>query len=423
LDLSLPRGVGDVEPDEYELHAKVRAAFEEVAKVYNFKLMEPASLEHIATLRAKSGEEIDKEIYAFKDKGGRDIGLRFDLTVGITRYVCSRKDLRLPVKLGSSGGIWRYDEPQYGRYRWSHQWDLEIFGPPSVESDAEVIDASSAILRRVGLSNVTVRVGDRRLVEEFIRARIGITDQERLVDLMRALDKVEKKTVQELRTEYAAKGFEKSQLDSLMEFGRLRGKPAEVLAKASEQRLASARELEALLDMLNSRGLKNVEYNMSIVRGIDYYSGIVFEAVDNKNPRLGSLFGGGRYDTLPKLFGRPDLSATGAAGGLERMVLSLSGQRGEPGLLVYVALAGQGANAEALRVQKELRENGIPSEAALQPRALSKQLEDASRLGASWAVIVGERELASKSVTLRDMRSRKEELLPLPGAIRRIKQS
>jgi histidyl-tRNA synthetase len=423
VELSLPRGVDDVEPDEYDLYAKVRTAFEEVARVYNFRLMEPASLEHIATLRAKSGEEIDKEIYAFKDKGGRDIGLRFDLTVGITRYVCSRKDLRLPVKLGASGGIWRYDEPQYGRYRWSHQWDLEIYGPPSVEADAEVIDASSAILKLVGLSNVTIKVGDRRLVEEFIRTRIGITEEKRLVDLMRALDKVEKKTVQELGTEYAAKGFERSQLDSLMEFGRLRGKPSDILSKASELRLAAARELEALLDMLDSRGLKNVEYNMSVVRGIDYYSGIVFEAVDNKNPRLGSLFGGGRYDTLPRLFGRPDLSATGAAGGMERMVLSLSGQRGEPGLLVYVALAGKGAQAQVLRVQKELRENGIPSEAALQPKALSRQLQDASRLGASWTVIVGEKELASKSVTLRDMKSRKEMLLPLPEAIRRMKQS
>ena len=118
-----------------------------MARIYNFKVMEPASIEHLATLRAKSGEEIDGEIYAFKDKGGRDVGLRFDLTVGMTRYVCSRKDLKHPAKLAAFGGMWRYDEPQYARFRWAHQWDLEIFGPPSVDSDAEVIDASTAILK------------------------------------------------------------------------------------------------------------------------------------------------------------------------------------------------------------------------------------------------------------------------------------
>ena len=111
----------DIEPEEYSRHARVRSAFEDVARLYNFQVMEPAALEHLSILRAKSGEDVDKEIYAFKDKGGRDVGLRFDLTVGITRYVCSRRDLRLPAKIASFGGMWRYDEPQYGRYRWSHQ--------------------------------------------------------------------------------------------------------------------------------------------------------------------------------------------------------------------------------------------------------------------------------------------------------------
>ena len=270
--------------------------------------MEPASLEHLATLRAKSGEAVDKEIYAFKDKADRDVGLRFDLTVGITRYVCCRKDLKLPAKLAASGGIWRYDEPQYGRYRWSHQWDLEVFGPPSVDADAEVIDAGAAILRRLGLTDTTVKVGDRRVVEEYIRKTLKISDDERVVELMRALDKVEKKTPAELRGEYTAKGFAGTQVEMLLEFGRLKGSPDHVLARAAELRLGSAEELTALADLLDARGVKNVEYNMSIVRGIDYYTGIVFEASDNRNPRLGSLFGGGRYDALPKIFGRPELS-------------------------------------------------------------------------------------------------------------------
>lgn len=420
MDLSLPRGVSDIEPERFELQARVRTAFEDVCRLYNFQVMEPASLEHLGTLRVKSGQEIDKEIYAFKDKGGRDVGLRFDLTVGITRYVCSRKDLRLPAKLAAFGGIWRYDEPQYGRYRWAHQWDLEVYGPPSVDADAEVIDASSAILKHAGLTDTTVKVGDRRVVEEFIRKVLRITEQDRLVELMRALDKVEKKSAKELKDEYAAKGFPADQLDRLLEFGRLRGKADDVLARASELKLESAKELRELADVLDSRGLANVEYNLSVVRGIDYYTGIVFEAADNKNPRLGSLFGGGRYDALTRLLGRPDLSATGAAGGIERTAMSLSGGKEATRLLAYVAVAGKGASSHALSVQKQVRDAGIPCDAALVPKALSKQMEEASRVGASWVLIVGDKEVKAKAVTLRDMNSGKEELVELNEAIKRI---
>ena len=398
----------------------MRRAFEEVSRIYNFSVMEPASLEHLNTLRAKSGEDVDKEIYSFKDKGGRDLGLRFDLTVGITRYVCSRKDLRLPVKLAATGGIWRYDEPQYGRYRWSHQWDLEVFGPPSVGADAEVIDAGAAILRKSGLAEFTVKIGDRRVVEDYVKRRVGIHDQASVIDLMRALDKVEKKTSEQLRTEYTAKGFEAKQLEEVLAFGRLRGTPDEVLAKASELKLESVGELRTLADNLDSRGLKNVEYNMSIVRGIDYYTGIVFEAVDARNPRLGSLFGGGRYDALPKIFGRPDLSATGAAGGVERIAMSLGEAKGAHAPVAYVAVAGASAFSYALKVLGALREAGVSCEASLGPKALSKQMEDSSRLGVAWAVIIGEKEASSESVTLRDMKTGEEDLLPLSVALDRL---
>jgi histidyl-tRNA synthetase len=420
LDLNVPRGVDDIEPSRFARQAKVESAFESVARAYNFQLMEPASLEHLSILRAKSGEGVDQEIYSFKDKGDRDLGLRFDLTVGITRYVCSRKDLRLPAKLAASGGIWRYDEPQYGRYRWSHQWDLEIFGPPSVEADAEVIDAGAAILRRLGMTETTIKVGDRRVVEEFIRKELKIGDEGRVVELMRALDKVEKKSASDLRKEYTAKGFDGGQVDMLLEFGKLRGRPDAVIGRASELGLESVNELRLLADMLDARNLKNAEYNMSVVRGIDYYTGIVFEAADNRNPRLGSLFGGGRYDALPKIFGRPDLSATGAAGGVERTAMSLGEETSSPAGLVYVAVPGQATARDALRIASLLREKGVPCEIPLLAKPLSKQLEDASRMGAAWAILVGEREVKAKAVTLRDMRTRKEELLPLDEAMGRI---
>jgi len=288
-----------------------------------------------------------------------------------------------------------------------------------VEADAEVIDASSAILRRVALDS-TIKVGDRHVVEEFIAKRLGISDDVRSFELMRALDKVEKKSHAELKAEYGAKGFDEAQVDALLKFGELRGSPDATLDELAKLKLESSRELSSLADMLDARGLKNVEYNMSIVRGIDYYTGIVFEAKDNRNPRLGSLFGGGRYDALTKIFGRPDLSATGAAGGIERIAMSIAAQQVPPGLLVYVAVASGTVAREALRVQRVLRDSAVPCELPLQTKPLSKQMEDASRLGATWVVIVGEKEVKAGGVTLRDMRSRKEELLPLPDAVRRL---
>ncbi len=420
MDLSLPRGIRDIEPEEYALHARVRGAFESVARAYNFRVMEPASLEHLSTLRAKSGEDIDKEIYSFRDKGGRDIGLRFDLTVGMTRYVCSRKDLKLPAKLGSFGGMWRYDEPQYARYRWAHQWDLEIFGPPSVDSDAEVIDASAAILNRLGLESCKVRVGDRRVVEEFVRTKLGYSDQAQVADLMRALDKVGKKTKPELESEYLAKGFAKDHFRALMELGDLSGSPEEVLQRASELRLTSTEDLTRLLDSLKSRGVRNIEYNLSVVRGIDYYTGIVFEGVDGAHPNLGSLFGGGRYDSLPRTFGRPDLSATGAAGGVERESMSMGKSESALSLNAYVASATDDLYGEALRVLSELRAAGIASDMAQRGKSLAKQLEEANRSGARWVIIIGKREMSRGKVTVRNLSERAEEELSLEDAMKKV---
>ncbi len=390
-------------------------------RLFNFRMMEPASIEHLSVLRAKSGADVDREIYSFKDKGGREVGLRFDLTVGMTRYVCARRDLKPPVKVASLAGAWRYDEPQHARYRSFRQWDLEIFGPASVEADAEVIDASFQLFERLGLQDFSVQVGDRGTVQHFVNNVIGIEAEGQAVEMMRALDKVHKKSLSDLKAEYTKKGFKAKDIEKLFEFGSISGPPDKVLSRLKEEKVDSP-SLERLSDMLKHRGVGRVEFNLGVVRGIDYYTGIVFEVVDKGHTELGSLAGGGRYDLLPKAFGRPDLSATGAAGGMERIALSLSKGHAGPSPLVYVAVANGRARAEALRILSQLRVGGVPAESALQEKALTKQIEDASRMGASWAIIVGQREIDSKGVTLRDMRSRTEELLPLDRALKRLKQ-
>ncbi len=358
MDLSLPRGIRDIDPDEYDLHAKIRSAFDELVRAYNFRSMEPAPIETLSVLRAKSGSQVDEQIYHFKDKADRDIGLRFDLTVGMTRYVAGKKGLKLPVKLASYGGVWRYDEPQHARYRWFYQWDIEIFGDPTIDSDAEVMDLSYNLFKRVGLSDVVLHIGDRRVVEEYIRKTLGVTSEEKANEMMRGLDKVGKKTEEQLVREYEAKGVGREEMQRLFGFGRTTGSPDAVLARLGEEGLESAGGLVELRDALKQRGVANVQYNLSIVRGLDYYTAIVFEVKDGARPDLGSLCGGGRYDILPKVFGRPDLSATGAAGGVERIALSL-GPQATDATSVYVAYTEPLLMETALGALAKLRAEGI----------------------------------------------------------------
>jgi histidyl-tRNA synthetase len=419
MDLSLPRGIRDIEPDEYELQQRVGSVFEEVARVYNFRSMEPAPIESLAVLRAKSGAAVDEQIYAFKDKAGRDIGLRFDLTVGMTRYVVGKKELKPPVKLASFGGVWRYDEPQHARYRWFHQWDVEIFGDVSVEADAEVVDLTYNLFRRLGLEGVTVQIGDRRVVEEYITKVLKIDSKERAIELMRALDKVTKKTERELVEEYEQKGFKSETLRSVLEFGSLRGEPSDVLEKLGALGLESGGDLATLRDSLMHRGVRGLEYNLSIVRGIDYYTAIVFEIVDSNHRDLGSLCGGGRYDILPRIFGRPDLAATGAAGGVERIAMSLPKEAGDEES-VYVAFTEEGLRKKALTVVSVLREGGIRAEVGQRTRSLSKQLQDASERAFRWTVIIGKREVDSGVVVLKDMTQRTEERIRPDDLVARL---
>jgi histidyl-tRNA synthetase len=411
MDLSLPRGIRDIDPDEYDLHAKIRAAFDELVRAYNFRSMEPAPIETLSVLRAKSGSQVDEQIYHFKDKADRDIGLRFDLTVGMTRYVAGKKGLKPPIKLASYGGVWRYDEPQHARYRWFYQWDIEIFGDATIDSDAEVMDLSYNLFKRVGLSDVILHVGDRRVVEEYIRKTLKVTSEEKANEMMRALDKVGKKTEEELVREYEAKGIGREEMQRLFDFGRTTGSPDAVLARLGEAGLESAGGLGDLRDALRQRGVSNVQYNLSIVRGLDYYTAIVFEVKDGARPDLGSLCGGGRYDVLPKLFGRPELSATGAAGGVERIALSL-GPQARDSVSVYVAYTEPLLMETAFGALAKLRAEGIRSEVGARGKNLRKQMEDASSTGFRWVLLVGRREFDSGNFLLRDLRDGAEALVP-----------
>jgi histidyl-tRNA synthetase len=411
MDFSLPRGLRDISPDEAESSEIIRSAFVDTCRLFDYKLMEPSSLELLQTLEAKSGPGIRDEIYYFKDKSDRDLGLRFDLTVGITRYVASKRELSPPVRLGAFSSVWRYDEPQYGKYRWFYQWDAELFGPSNPDADGEVIEFTSALFRKLG-TNPRISIGSRKILESFIRDSIKIDDKERILDTMRAIDKLAKKSLDQIAQEYSS-SVSREQLSKLVDFVKLSGDVSKVSDVLKDLKIDPSNLIQ-IIDSLSSRGVKDVELNLSIVRGIDYYTDMVFEAFDRDNPRLGALCGGGRYDSLPAIYGRPDFGATGVAGGVERAMLAYKFSKSVPER-IFVAAAGNDPKLKTLitRIASDLRSSGILAQSDISGRSLRKVLESQSSSGAKAIVIVGEQELAKDSVKIKWMSSGEETLVKM----------
>jgi histidyl-tRNA synthetase len=411
----------DVESEDLDGINYVRDRFFETARLFNFKMMEPSPIELLSTLEAKSGASISNEIYAFKDKGERDVALRFDLTIGLTRYVALRRDLKMPVKLASFAGVWRYDEPQAGRYRYFHQWDIEVYGPKSQESDAEVIEFVASFFKRLGLE-VVIQVNDRQVVEQFIRTKLDITDEEKVLEMFRAVDKVSKKGAPAVLEEYK-EAIDPVKLQALLDLSQIKGSVDYAAISADIQNLEGWNRLTSLMDSLKSRRVDNASLNLGIVRGLDYYSGTVFEVFD-ANSDGGALVGGGRYDRLTDAFGRKDIGATGAAGGIERILMALQ-KRGaikkQASPLVYVAYATEDMKGRALEMASLLRNSGISSDYDILGRALRKQLDDAASRGATIAVIVSSGDMAEGKVTVRSMRDGTENKQPFDGIIEMIR--
>jgi len=419
--LELPRGMKDFEQDELEKIELVREKFLEISKLFGFKRIEPSPIELLSTLEAKSGPAIRDEIYYFKDKGERDVALRFDFTVGLTRYVVSQKSLKLPAKIASFGGVWRYDEPQKGRYRFFHQWNVEIYGKPSIESESEVIEFTSRLFDALNLKHIIIDINHRSLVESYIKSVLGTEDKAKISDILRAVDKISKKSKNEILSEYQKKGYSKEKLEKILDFSRIKGSLSDVEKKFDVSGFESWSNLKNLWDSLQNRDVKNIRINFGIVRGLDYYSGMIFEVFDEKSD-LGALAGGGRYDSLAKVFGREDLGATGVAGGVERIILTMEEQgivKLEPSKTISVLYVNDEMQKHATSLTSKLRQKGIPVEIDLSGRSLKKQMESASE--SKFAIIVAPKEFASKSLILRNMEDGKEKQIQVDDLLKNPK--
>ena len=413
---TLPRGMKDIDPEEMSRRIWLTDKIRQALWNYGFQMLEPSPVENLETLEAKSGPAVRDEIYWFKDKAERNLGLRFDLTVGMTRMVANRFDLPEPIKISCIGGVWRYDEPQFARYRYHTQWDAEIYGVADPSADAEIIALGSDILESVGLKDHLVKISNRKLVEGFLRG-LGIQSQNDLDLLIRIVDKLGKIGSEQAEREFTRAGLSKDKVKRILGFADIGGEPDKVLGEL-ESKLPNGemihqgfKELSGTVDMVESLGKKEkIRIDLGIVRGISYYDGTVFEAYDRDGE-----------DKLSKIYGKRDMPATGVAGGFERLMLSLERKDLFPDIQqqpqVFVVTVNDTVWNEAVKTVQQLRSQGIRTDYDLKQRPLSKQFEYADSLKVRVSLVLGPREIKEGSVRLKNMKTGEEKSVKLSSVV------
>ena len=409
------RGTRDFLPNEMAARKKVFSSIKKTVEEFGFFETDTPAIELFELYSIKSGEEIIEELYAFQDKGGRMISLRPELTPSVVRVLVSRaKELSFPVKWYSIPRLWRYERPQSGRLREFYQLNIDIFGSEDSRSDSEVISCAIKLLCDLGFdeSDIEVRISDRRMLHEFL-LNLGIDSYQDVLKIIDKREKVSEKDFNEMLTEI---GMSATQIKEIEDFLNSKGnflKSIENLSKIYKGEGISnvIESLRKIAENLNDRGYeKFTTFDPSIVRGLDYYTGMVFEVHDRKR-EFRALFGGGRYDNLAELFGGEHIPAVGF--GMGDAVLELMMRRKniwpeeKVEIDVFIATIGN-VEKEVSKLLTSLRNSGFRVDFDFMSRNLSNQMKFANKLGASSLLIVGERDLKEGNVTLRDLKSGEE---------------
>ena len=413
------KGFRDFYPDEMSARREVIDVLEETARRYGFREVGTPALERTQMYVDKSGEEIVEELYAFEDRGGRHVALTPELTPTVARMVVARQgELGLPVKWYSTRPFWRYEQVQQGRFREFYQANIDVIGSAEPEADAEILAYAADAMTGLGLSgdDFEFRVSHRDILGGLLESLEADVDTQAAI---RAVDKRAKIDVDEYHDLLASAGLS---IDQARQFDAVLGADdlEELVDFAGTDRVAEAVEnLRAVLEAAEELGARQFcDVSLSTARGLDYYTGVVFECFDSTGEVSRSVFGGGRYDDLIESFGGQPTPAVGVAPGLAP--LSLLCQRAgvwpeeEPTTDYYVLTVGGGdTRAVAARVARELRALGHVVEADLQDRGFGDQLSYADRINAETVIIVGEQDLADDAVTIKDMASGDQTQVPL----------
>jgi histidyl-tRNA synthetase len=413
------KGFRDFYPPEMAARRETIDRVESVARGYGFREIGTPALEPARLYADKSGDEILEELYAFEDRGGRDVALTPELTPTVARMVVARQQaLSKPIKWFSTRPFWRYEQVQQGRFREFYQTNVDIFGSSEPAADAEVLAVAADALVDLGLDSADFefRVSHRDILGGLLDSFEGDIDSRAAI---RAVDKREKVEPDEYADLLTAAGLSRGQVD---QFDGLLETPAgsldELVTFAGTDRVAAAVEnLEAVLDAAADFGVReHCTLSLTTARGLDYYTGVVFECFDSTGEVSRSVFGGGRYDDLIEGFGGQPTPAVGFAPGYA--TLSLLCQRAgvwpeEAVTTDYYVLQVGETRETAARIARELRERGHVVESDVSGRSFGAQLEYADSINAETVVIVGERDLADGEVTLKEMESGDQTQAPV----------
>jgi len=408
-------GFRDFPPEELAFRAHLFRAWRAVARRYGFLEYDGPPLEPLELYTEKSGEEIVGQLYNFTDKGDRQVSLRPEMTPSLARILGDHaRSMPKPIRWFSVPQLFRYERQQRGRLREHFQWNVDIVGEDDVSADAEVLAVAIDGLRELGLGaeDVRARVSDRRLLTALLRDGIGV-GEDRMDAAFALIDKVERMPEEAAREKLADEvALDAGQVDALLGLFDLEGLEAVRAAHPADSVAEAAAPLERYLGHLEAMGLGDfVEVDLTIVRGLAYYTGIVFELFDARG-ELRAICGGGRYDRLLELVGGDPLPAVGF--GMGDVVLGeLLAQRGlvpeyQPSLDYFLVIIGEEQRPGALRLAHRLRDAGRSVAYELRGRSVRKQFRSAETEGARQVLVLGPDEAAEGVVVLRDMVSGEE---------------
>ena len=426
---SIPKGTRDFSPEEMMRRTYIFDTIKSVFRLFGYAPLETPSMENLSTLLGKYGDEGDKLLFKILNSGDygaklseeelrqaskiSEKGLRYDLTVPFARYVVQHQnEIVFPFKRYQIQPVWRADRPQKGRYREFYQCDVDVIGSTSLLSEVELVDIVSRVFSKLGIS-VTLKMNNRKILFGIAES-IGHADK--MIDITVAIDKLDKIGLDNVKAELRERGIDDEAIAKLQPILELSGTNAEKLEKlasvigASETGVKGIEEMRTIFSNIETLGINlTPELDLSLARGLNYYTGAIFEVKAN-DFQIGSISGGGRYDDLTGIFGMPGMSGVGISFGADRIYDVMLGLNLFPEELacstkVFFVNLGESEQLASMRLISELRNKGISAEIYPESAKMKKQMEYANRRGIPYVVIIGSNELERKVATLKDMRS------------------
>ena len=384
----------------------------QVYRSFGFVPIDTPVLEYTEILLRKSNGETEKQVFRFEDNGGRDVALRFDLTVPFARFTAEHKnELYFPFKRYHIAKVWRGEKPQAGRYREFVQCDIDTVGSDSAAADFEILNVMKAALNGIGVNNITIHVNHRGIFNRFLDS-LGVSDKSE--DILRSVDKLAKVGEEEVLSEIKEYTGDDSKAAKIVEYISCKGTFEEILGKLEKLAGGSSDDTQRMRDiygMMKASGIEGTYVlDPSITRGLDYYTGVVYETFLNDLPSIGSVCSGGRYDNLAGLYMKERVPGVGASIGIDRLIAGLEqlGVFKANGSYLDAEIYCQDAKNAVYyqKVASELREYGINVEVFPDAKKMVQQYAVTTAKGVKWGVMIGEDEIRTGTVTLKNLLNR-----------------